>query len=57
LKGVWFAGRKDLGPRDQLSLALRHWTRLEQEVVRLGSGPWALNLVHNGLVEVRLREP
>jgi len=55
LKAVWFAGRKDLAPRQQLELALRHWGRLEREVVRLGPGPWALNLVDSGLRAVPLR--
>jgi len=56
LKAVWFGGRRDLGPSDQLDLALRHWARLEREIVRLGSGPWALTLIDSGLSEVRLRE-
>jgi hypothetical protein len=56
LKAVWFGGRKDLGPRDQVALALRHWPRLERERVRLGHGPWALNLVDRGATEFPLRE-
>lgn len=55
LRAVWFAGRKDLTPTQQLELLLRHWSRLEREVVRLGRGPWALNLVDGGLREIRLR--
>jgi PIN like domain len=55
LKAVWFAGSKDLAPRQQLDLALRHWARLEREVIRLGPGPWALNLIDSGLREVPLR--
>jgi hypothetical protein len=55
LKAVWFAVRKDLAPRDQLALAQKHWDRLEREVIRLGSGPWAMNLLGSGLAEVRLR--
>jgi hypothetical protein len=55
LKAVWFAGRRDLAPRDQLRLALRHWRRPEREVIRLGPGPWALDLVDSGLREVRIR--
>jgi PIN like domain len=56
LRAVWFAGRKDLSPHDQLALLLRHWARLEHEVNRLGAGPWALNLVETGLKEFRLRD-
>jgi len=56
LKAVWFAGRKDLAPSQQLTLLLRHWHRLEREVVRLGPGPWPLNLTGNGLREIRLRQ-
>jgi len=55
LRAVWSAGRKDLSPHDQLALLQRHWTRLEDEVNRLGAGPWALNLVDTGLNEFRLR--
>ena len=55
LRAVWFGGRRDLAPRDQLDLALRHWDRLEREMVRLGAGPWALDLVDTGLREVPLR--
>jgi len=55
LRAVWFAGRKDLAPRHQLDLALRHWLRLEREVIRLGPGPWALDLVSSGLREVPVR--
>jgi hypothetical protein len=39
LKAVWFAGRKDMTPSQQLALLLRQWDRSEREVVRLGSGP------------------
>ena len=56
LRAVWFAGRKDLNPHDQLALLLRHWARLEREVNRLGAGPWALNLIDTGLKEFRLRD-
>jgi hypothetical protein len=52
LRAVWFAGSKDLSPTQQCQLALRHWSRLEREVIRLGGGPWALNLVDSGLREV-----
>lgn len=56
LRAVWFAGRRDLTPGQQLTLLLRHWDRLELEVTRLGPGPWALNLIDTGLHEFRLRE-
>lgn len=56
LKAIWFGGRKDLGTRDQLALALRHWPRMERERTRLGPGPWALNLVEGGLSEFPLRD-
>lgn len=56
LRAVWFAGRKDLSPYQQLALLQQHWDRLEQEVQHLGSGPWALNLVQNGLREFHLRD-
>jgi hypothetical protein len=55
LRAVWFAGRRDLAPRHQLDLAHRHWDRLERDVVRLGPGPWALNLIDTGLREVPIR--
>jgi PIN like domain len=54
LRAVWFGGRRDLAPRDQLALAERHWDRIEQEVTRLGPGPWALDLVDSGPREVPL---
>lgn len=56
LRAVWFAGKKDLSPYDQLTLLQRHWKRLEREVQRLGPGPWALSLVSTGLRQVPLRD-
>jgi len=53
---VWFAGKKDLSPYDQIALLQRHWQRLEREVQRLGPGPWALSLVSTGIRHVPLRE-
>jgi hypothetical protein len=54
LKAIWFGGSRDLAPRDQVALAIRHWARLEREAQRLGAGPWALNLISNGVHEIRL---
>jgi hypothetical protein len=55
LRAVWFGGRKDLRPVEQLELLSRHWARLEREVIRLGAGPWALALTGGGLAELRMR--
>ncbi|MBI1759410.1 MAG: hypothetical protein HYR62_09330 [Actinobacteria bacterium] len=54
LRAVWFAGRKDLTPGQQVDLALQHWRRLEREIIRLGGGPWALDLIDTGLREIKL---
>ncbi len=54
LKAVWFAGRQDMSPSQQVELALRHWNRLERLATKLGRGPWAINLTLQGPREFRL---
>lgn len=56
IRAVWIGGKRDLGPWDRLELFTKHESRLEREVVKLGSGPWALILTSSGLRQVKLRE-
>lgn len=57
LKAVWFGGRKDLRPSEQVTLALKHWVRMEQLAIVLGQGPWAMTLTGAGVREYRLPAP
>lgn len=38
LKAVWFGGRKDLRPSEQVTFALKHWVRMEQLAIVAGAG-------------------
>jgi hypothetical protein len=49
LRSIWFAGRKDMSSADQLRLALRHWSAIEERVTIHGPGPWSLTLTAGGL--------
>lgn len=55
IRSIWIGAKRDLAPRDQLDLFLSHENRLEEEMMRLGDGPWALVLSTSGLRELRLR--
>lgn len=54
---VWLGAKRDLGPRDQLELFLRHEARLQREIIKLGAGPWALALSVSGVRPLWLRSP
>ena len=54
---VWLGTKRDLGPRDQLALFLKHEARLEREIVKKGDGPWALAMSEAGRRPLQLREP
>lgn len=55
IRSVWIGTKKDLGPREQLELFLRHEERLRREVIKRGPGPWALAMSTAGLRPLALR--
>lgn len=55
VRSVWIGAKQDLGPTQQLDLFLRHESRLQREIVKLGPGPWALALGPTGLRPLNLR--
>lgn len=55
LRVVWFTGKKDLRPGEQAELFVRHLTRLEQQIIKLGAGPWGLSLSQAGVRPIMLR--
>lgn len=56
IRSVWIGAKRDLGPREQLELFLRHETRLQREMVKRGPGPWALALGEAGVRPLRLAD-
>lgn len=54
IRAVWFGGKKDLSPHDQVALFLKHEDRLRREIIKLGPGPWSLVLTLNGLAPLPL---
>lgn len=56
IRSVWIGTKRDLGPRDQLELFLRHEDRLRREMVKRGPGPWALAMSSSGLRPLVLRD-
>ncbi len=57
IRSVWIGGNRDLGPREQAALFLKHELRLRREIVKRGSGPWALAMTDSGIRPLRLRRP
>src|SRR5690606_7295054 len=55
IRAVWIGGKEHLGPRDQVELFMRHETRLQQEIVNRGAGPWALNMSASGIRPLPLK--
>ena len=55
LRSIWFGGKKDMSSAEQVTLALRHWSRIEDAVAGNGPGPWSLTLTSNGLRELPWR--
>lgn len=57
VRSVWLGAKRDLGPRDQVALFLKHETRLRKEIIKRGTGPWALAMGPSGVRPLRLRGP
>lgn len=55
LRSVWFGGKKDLSSAQQVDLALRHWSKIEEATLTLGPGPWSVTLTTHGLRELPWR--
>jgi len=57
IRSVRIGSKRDLSPQDQMDVMLRHEQRIEREAIKLGPGPWALLLTHEGVRPIRLRAP
>lgn len=55
IRSVWIGAKRDLGPHDQLKLFLLHEGRLRRQIVKRGTGPWALALSASGVRPLQLR--
>ena len=55
LRSIWFGGKRDLSSADQVSLALRHWAKIEEAVHAQGAGPWSLTLTSHGVRDLPWR--
>ena len=55
LRSVWLGAKQDLGPHDQMALFLKHEPRLQREIIKRGSGPWALAMTPTGVRPLTLR--
>ena len=55
IRSVWLGAKQDLGPQDQLALFLKHESRLQREIIKRGSGPWALAMSPTALRPLTLR--
>lgn len=55
IRSVWIGAKRDLGPREQMELFLQHEERLKREIIKRGSGPWALAMGPSGLRPLSLR--
>lgn len=56
IRSVWIGAKRDLAPRDQLELFLRHEHRLKLEITKRGDGPWALALTANHLRPLHVKD-
>ena len=57
IRSVWIGAKRDLGPRQQLDLFLRHEQRLRREITKRGPGPWAVAMSPSGIRPLALRAP
>ncbi len=57
IRSVWLGAKQDMGPATQVELFLQHEERLRREIVKRGTGPWALAMSSSGVRPVNLREP
>ena len=57
IRSVWIGAKRDLGPEQQLELFLNHEARLLREIIKLGTGPWAVALSPSEVRPLRLRSP
>ena len=56
IRSVWIGGKKDLSPLDQMSIFLKHESRLQREAIKRGPGPWALSMSPSSLRPLRMGE-
>ncbi len=56
IRSIWIGAKQDLRPQDQADLFVRHEERLRREIIKRGSGPWALALNVSGPRPIRLPE-
>lgn len=55
IRSVWIGAKQDMGVQDQFELFIRHEQRLQREITKRGSGPWALAMSPSGVRPLRLR--
>lgn len=55
VRSVWIGAKQDLGPHDQLELFLKHEKRLQREIIKRGTGPWAPAMNGSGIRPLSLR--
>lgn len=57
IRSVWIGAKQDLAPSDQVNVFLAHERRLQHEITKRGSGPWALAMNPSGVRPLNLRDP
>lgn len=55
IRSVWIGAKQDMGPRAQVELFVKHEGRLQREITKRGSGPWALAMSPAGVRPLKLR--
>ncbi len=55
IRSVWLGAKQDLSPQNQLALFLKHEPRLQREIIKRGSGPWALAMSPTGIRPLAVR--
>jgi len=54
IRSVWIGAKQDLGPHDQVALFLKYEARLQREITKRGTGPWALAMSASGIRPLNL---
>ncbi len=49
IRSIWIGAKQDLSPQDQVGLFLLHEERLRREIIKRGTGPWAVSLTASGI--------
>ncbi|WP_298863460.1 hypothetical protein [Microbacterium sp.] len=49
IRSIWIGTKRDLRPQEQAELFLKHEDRVRRQIIKLGSGPWALAMSQSGV--------